>query len=111
MISGLHRRISQTSKFFETFLGMLKSIHMANSAPMSEMLIKLAGVSMDKHMAAEPKLRTFWNTYCCARPPSVACVPPCPREPRVPPASPHELPTGFTGTIHLQLSASSQPGC
>ena len=44
---------------------MLKSIHMANSAPMSEMLIELAGVSMDKHMAAEPKLRTFWNTYCC----------------------------------------------
>ena len=44
---------------------MLKSIHMANSAPMSEMLIKLAGDSMDKHLKAEPKLRTFWNTYCC----------------------------------------------
>ena len=46
-------------------MGMLKSIHMANSAPMSAMLIELAGVSMDKHMGAEPKLRTFWNTYCC----------------------------------------------
>ena len=65
MHSLQYRRISQTSEFFDTFLGMLKSIHMANSAPMSEMLIELAGVSMDKHMAAEPKLRTFWNTYCC----------------------------------------------
>jgi len=44
---------------------MLKSIHMANSVPMSEMLIELAGVSMDKHITTEPKLRTFWNTYCC----------------------------------------------
>jgi hypothetical protein len=57
--------ITQTSKFFDTFMGMLKSIHMANSVPMSAMLIELAGVSMDKHIGAEPKLRTFWNTYCC----------------------------------------------
>ena len=60
---GQGEYLSTTHPFFKSLCAMLDAIHLSQSEDMQDLLIKWAGVEMDRKMPRDKKLRTLWNEY------------------------------------------------